>query len=97
MTKQKAAPKDVRRPAENPEPRASNFVAPPCSRCHEDRCKKEGTKEPKNYSRVYAKRGLVRYIRCHFCMHTWSVSEKPVGRTMRERALDHVEKPDQEE
>lgn len=46
--------------------KARGFIAKPCSACTAMRPRDT------NYSRVYAKRGHVRYVKCWFCGNTWS-------------------------
>jgi hypothetical protein len=43
------------------------FEAPACMSCAGDRPK--GT----NASKIYAKRGRVRYVKCRYCNRTWTV------------------------
>ena len=48
------------------EPQPREFTPRPCCMC-------ETRRPPRtNYSRVYCTRGIIRYIRCDFCKHTWS-------------------------
>lgn len=65
--------KPIRRPDKPKIPRRSSYVAPGCSACAGVRPKIKGTDNPENYSRVYGVKQYVRYIRCGFCGHTWTV------------------------
>ena len=64
---------DIRRPQQDPIPiKPRQFVAPPCSLCQSHR------PEHTNYSRIYGTVthdfGKVRYIKCHFCGNSWTVT-----------------------
>lgn len=65
--------KEIRRPDGIATPiKPRQFTAPACSLCAAIR--PDGT----NYSRIYGTvtrdNTIVRYVRCHFCNNTWTVS-----------------------
>lgn len=73
--KRKERREDIRRPQQDPVPvRPRQFVAPPCGLCQSHR------PEHTNYSRIYGTVthafGKVRYIRCHFCGNSWTVTTR---------------------
>lgn len=66
---------EIRRPAQVSQPiKPRQFTAPACSLCAAIR--PDGT----NYSRIYGtvtrEKTIVRYVRCHFCNNTWTVSSQ---------------------
>jgi hypothetical protein len=74
MPKDKNQEPDIRRPLPQPEPKPRPFSAPACSMC-------TAVRPPdSNYSRCYGTiprdGGLVRYIRCHFCGNSWTVTSR---------------------
>jgi hypothetical protein len=73
--KRKERREDIRRPQQEPVPvKPRQFVAPPCTLCQSHR------PEGSNYSRIYGTvthpHGKVRYIRCHFCGNSWTVTQR---------------------
>jgi hypothetical protein len=73
--KRKERKEEIRRPYQEPGPaRPRQFVAPACTLCQTAR------PEGQNYSRIYGtvthEFGKVRYVRCHFCGNSWTVTER---------------------
>ena len=64
--------KEIRRPVQQEPVKPRAFVAPGCSSCVGIR------PDYTNYSRVYGtvrrENQVVRYVRCHFCGNSWTVT-----------------------
>lgn len=82
--------KEIRRPVEPEASKPRAFVAPPCSGCV--RVRPDYT----NFSRIYGtvRRGneVVRYVRCHFCGNTWTVTLLAEEPTVSSNRAETIEK-----
>lgn len=83
---------DIRRPYQEPVPvKPRQFVAPACTLCQTAR------PENSNYSRVYGtvaqEFGKVRYVRCHFCGNSWTVTERISNQAEEPAKTEHPAQP----